>query len=140
MVHVSAGSTVGIITCIFQEGLYKIYRLPRLWHWNWHWHGTGLLVPNGDSSGLTNKIFATDVNAGETVLLEPSYPLVLDTTGDSLQVGTGNITGVAATHINFLITGDKEDDTYSINHHLQKVRKLIGLLTLRSWIKRCYKL
>ena len=62
----------------------------------------------GVSSASTNKIFDVDVNAGETVLLEPSYPLVLDTTGDSLQVGTGNYTGIAATHINFLITGDKE--------------------------------
>ena len=49
-----------------------------------------------------------DINAGETVLLEPSYPLVLDTTGDALHVGTGNVTGIAATHVNFLITGDKE--------------------------------
>jgi len=46
--------------------------------------------------------------SGETVLIEPSYPLVLDTTGDSLQVGTGNFAGVAATHVNFIITGDKE--------------------------------
>jgi len=32
----------------------------------------------------------------------------LDTTGDSLRVGTGNVTGIAATHVNFIITGDKE--------------------------------
>ena len=38
----------------------------------------------------------------ETVLLEPSYPLVLPTTGDSVQVGAGSST------VNFLITGDKE--------------------------------
>ena len=41
-------------------------------------------------------------------LFEPSYPLVLDATGDSIQVGTGNAAGLAATTVNFLITGDKE--------------------------------
>ena len=56
---------------------------------------------------MTNKIFDVDIVSGETVLLEPSYPLVLDTTGDSLRVGTGNV-GSGATHVNFIITGDKE--------------------------------
>ena len=60
--------------------------------------------PVGVSSAATNRIFDVNVNAGETVLIEPSYPLVLDTI--SLQVGTGNIAGFAATHINFIITGD----------------------------------
>ena len=67
-----------------------------------------MCIRDSVSSASTNRIFDVDVNAGETVLLEPSYPLVLDTTGDSLQVGTGNYTGIAATHINFIITGDKE--------------------------------
>ena len=39
---------------------------------------------------------------GETVFIEPSYPLVLDTTGDSIRVGA------ATTVVNFIITGDKE--------------------------------
>ena len=109
VVHVSAGSTVGIITCTSSK---KVYIKSIVCHASGIGIGTGTaqvyFVPNGDSSGLTNKIFDVDVNAGETVLLEPSYPLVLDTTGDSLQVGTGNYTGIAATHVNFLITGDKE--------------------------------
>ena len=64
------------------------------------------MVPNsGGSAGTastSNRIFDIDVYAGETVLLEPSYPIVITATGDSLQVGTG------ATTINFLLTGDKE--------------------------------
>tara|TARA_R100000027_G_scaffold27186_1_gene19736 strand:- start:1040 stop:1141 length:102 start_codon:yes stop_codon:yes gene_type:complete len=28
--------------------------------------------------------------------------------GDTLAVGTGNAAGLAATHVNFMITGDKE--------------------------------
>ena len=67
-----------------------------------------ITVPTGITSGPTNKIFDVDVLAGETVLLEPSYPIVLESTGDQLVVGTGNITGLAATHINFMVNGDKE--------------------------------
>ena len=102
-----------------------------------HAAGTGVntataqvyFCPVGVSSASTNKIFDVDVSAGETVLLEPSYPLVLDTTGDSLQVGTGNYTGIAATHVNFLITGDKEDDTcISLKSSLARTAaKLLGV-------------
>ena len=64
------------------------------------------MVPNsGGSAGTaatTNQIFNSDIYAGETLLFEPSYPIVIDSTGDTIQVGTG------ATTINFLITGDKE--------------------------------
>ena len=109
VVRVAAGSTVGIITVSSSKKVYVKSILA-------HAAGTGIntataqvyFCPVGVSSDATNKIFDVDIQAGETVLLEPSYPLVLDTTGDSLQVGTGNYTGIAATHVNFLITGDKE--------------------------------
>ena len=109
VVRVAAGSTVGIITVSSSKKVYVKSILA-------HAAGTGIntataqvyFCPVGVSSNATNKIFDVDIQAGETVLLEPSYPLVLDTTGDSLQVGTGNYTGIAATHVNFLITGDKE--------------------------------
>ena len=99
MVRVSAGDTVGIITVSSSKKVYIKSILA-------HAAGTGIntataqvyFCPVGVSSNATNKIFDVDIQAGETVLLEPSYPLVLDTTGDSLQVGTGNYTGVAATH------------------------------------------
>ena len=64
------------------------------------------MVPNsGGSAGTastSNQIFNVDVYAGETVLIEPSYPIVIESTGDTVQVGTGSTT------INFLLTGDKE--------------------------------
>ena len=109
VVQVAAGRTVGIITCASSK---KVYIKSIICHAA----GTGIgtataqvyFCPTGISSASTNKIFDVDVLSGETVLLEPSYPLVLDTTGDSLQVGTGNVVGVAATHVNFIITGDKE--------------------------------
>ena len=109
VVRVAAGATVGIITCASSK---KVYIKSIICHAS----GTGIntatgqvyFVPNGSSATDTNKIFDVDITAGETVLIEPSYPLVLDTTGDSLFVGTGNFIGMAATHINVIITGDKE--------------------------------
>ena len=109
VVQVSAGTTQAMITVASSK---KVYIKSILCHAA----GTGIntataqvyFVPNGSSATSTNKIFDVDVNSGETVMLEPSYPLVLDTTGDALHIGTGNFVGVAATHVNFLITGDKE--------------------------------
>ena len=109
VVRVAAGTTVGIITCASSK---KVYIKSIICHAA----GTGIntataqvyFCPTGISSASTNKIFDVDVLSGETVLIEPSYPLVLDTTGDALFVGTGNAVGMAATHVNFIITGDKE--------------------------------
>ena len=109
VVQVAAGTTVGIITCASSK---KVYIKSIICHASSAGVNTGTaqvyFCPTGISSASTNRIFDVDVTAGETILIEPSYPLVLDTTGDSLQVGTGNIAGFAATHINFIITGDKE--------------------------------
>ena len=109
VVRVAAGDTVGIITC---ESNKKVYIKSIIAHAS----GTGVVTataqvyfcPVGVSSDATNKIFDVDIRASETILIEPSYPLVLDTTGDSIQVGTGNVSGLAATHCNFIITGDRE--------------------------------
>jgi hypothetical protein len=115
VVRVAAGTTVGMITCASSKKVYVKSIIC-------HAAGTGIstataqvyFVPNGSAYTDTtdgapnNKIFDVDVASGETVLIEPSYPLVLDTTGDALFVGTGNYTGIAATHVNFIITGDKE--------------------------------
>ena len=109
VLRVAAGSTSAIITVASSK---KVYIKSIVCHAA----GTGIntataqvyFCPAGISSASTNKIFDVDVQSGETVLIEPSYPLVLDTTGDSLQVGTGNAIGIAATHVNFIITGDKE--------------------------------
>ena len=109
VVQVAAGTTQAMITVASSK---KVYIKSIICHAP----GTGIttatgqvyFVPNGSSATASNKIFDVDINSGETVLLEPSYPLVLDTTGDALFVGTGNVTGLAATHVNFIITGDKE--------------------------------
>ena len=109
VVQVSAGTTVGIITCASNK---KVYVKSVVCHAPYQGIATGTaqvyFCPAGISSDKTNEIFDVDILAGETILFEPSYPLVLDATGDSIQVGTGNAAGLAATTVNFLITGDKE--------------------------------
>ena len=107
VVQVSAATTVGIITCASNK---KVYVKSIIAHAPLVGIASGTaqvyMVPNsGGSAGTAstaNQIFSVDVYAGGTVLLEPSYPIVLTATGDTLQVGTG------LTTINFLLTGDKE--------------------------------
>ena len=113
--RVAAAATVGIITCASSK---KVYIKSILCHYP---GGGGIntavahvyVVPNGDAfsdadTGTSvNRVFDVDVQQGETVLLEPSYPIVLDTTGDAIFVGTGNV-GTGATYCNFMISGDKE--------------------------------
>ena len=115
VVRVAAGTTVGIITCASSK---KVYIKSIVCHAAGTGVGTATaqvyFVPNGSAytdatdGAPNNQIFDVDILAGETVLIEPSYPLVLDTTGDILFVGTRNAIGLAATHVNFIITGDKE--------------------------------
>ena len=103
VVQVAAGTTVGIITC---ESNKKVYVKSIIANHA----GTGIATataqvyfcPTGVTSSYTNRIFDLDISSGETVLVEPSYPLVLGATGESIQVGTGT------SEINFIITGDKE--------------------------------
>ena len=60
------------------------------------------VVPNGGSAGNSTKMFKIALAADETVLLEPTYPIVLDTDGDTLRVTA------TSQDVNVLITGDKE--------------------------------
>lgn len=101
IVVVSAGSTVGIITVSASK---KVYVKSIMAHASTATSATAQVyfIPNGGSVNANTRLFDVDINAGETVLIEPSYPLVIDTTGDSIQVGAGTST------VNFLITGDKE--------------------------------
>ena len=60
------------------------------------------VIPNGGSVGAATKLYNITLAANETALIEPSYPIVLDTTGDKISVGS------VGANINFFITGDKE--------------------------------
>ena len=60
------------------------------------------VVPNGGSAGNANRMFNVALTAKETVLIEPAYPIVLEDTGDTL-----NVAAIGGT-INVLVNGDKE--------------------------------
>jgi len=98
---VGTGSTVGIITVADSKKVYVRSILaysPTGYASTVHVY----VVPNGGSVGDSTKLFNVGVSADETILLEPIYPIVLDTTGDTLHVG------IAGSSTNFFITGDKE--------------------------------
>ena len=104
VLQVGAATNVGIVTVVSNKKIYVKSIIC-------HAPGVGAAAsataqvyycPTGITSGPTNKIFDVDVNAGETVLLEPSYPIVLEATGDQLIVGTKTAA------VNFIVTGDKE--------------------------------
>ena len=61
------------------------------------------VVPNGGAVGDQTRMYNISMTARETVLIEPSYPIVLEDTGDTLQVGVA-----AGGTINVLVNGDKE--------------------------------
>jgi len=60
------------------------------------------VVPNGGSAGDATRMFNVALTAKETVLIEPAYPIVLEDTGDAI-----NVAAVGGT-INVLVNGDKE--------------------------------
>ena len=108
MVRVAAGATVGIATCTSGKKVYIKSIIA-------HAAGTGIKTATGQvyftqagvTTGPTTKIFDVDIQAGETVLLEPSYPIVLEKTEIHSLLEQETV-GLAATHVNFMITGDKE--------------------------------
>ena len=86
IVVVSAGSTSDIVTVASNKKVYVKSILC-------HAPGVGAaasataqvyIIPNGGSVGASTKIFDVDVNAGETVLLEPAYPIVFHITEDTV--------------------------------------------------------
>ena len=109
--QVAAGSTSAVVTV---DGNNNVYVKSIIIHDGSNIGSVGVantahvyFVPNNSGSvgaaASTNRIFNVDVAARETVLLEPSYPLVLTSTNDTIQVGN-----VGAGVFNVLVTGDKE--------------------------------
>ena len=101
--QVSAGSTSAIVTVANNKKVYvKSIAI----------HDAALagvactahvyVVPNGGAIGDATRMFNVALTAKETVLIEPSYPIILEDTGDTIQVG-----GHGGT-LNVLVHGDKE--------------------------------
>jgi len=101
--QVSAGSTSAIVTVANNKKVYVKSIVV---------HDAALagvactahvyVVPNGGAIGDATRMFNIALSAKETVMIEPAYPIVLEDTGDTLQVGANIGT------INVLVNGDKE--------------------------------
>ena len=59
-------------------------------------------MKSGASAADATRMFNVALTAKETVLIEPSYPIVLEDTGDKIEVGA--VVG----SLNVLVNGDKE--------------------------------
>ena len=100
---VSAGSTQAIATV---AGSNKVFVKSIMAH-----NTSGVttttaqvyVVPNGGSVATSNRLFNVTVEPDETIYIEPAYPITIETTGDTVQVGAGSNVG-----INFFVTGDQE--------------------------------
>lgn len=102
VVQVSSGSTVGIVTVSNNKKVY----VKSITVYNTSGVTTSRAfinyVPNGSSSSSANRIFNVSIDPDETVLIEPSYPIVLTSTSDTLTAYS------SATSVNILVSGDKE--------------------------------
>ena len=102
VINVSAGTTVGIVTV---AGSKKIYVKSIIAH-----NGISTTsisahiyyVPNGGSVSVNNRLFNVSIAQSETVFIEPDYPIVLTTTGDTLSIGS------TLGQLNVIINGDQE--------------------------------
>lgn len=102
VVNVSAGTTVGIVTVSNNK---KIYVKSIIAH-----NGISTTsvsahiyyVPTGVTTSTNNRIFNVSIAQSETVFIEPSYPIVLTSTGDTLSIGA------TVGQVNIIINGDQE--------------------------------
>lgn len=102
VVNVSAGTTVGIVTVSNNK---KIYVKSIIAH-----NGISTTsvsahiyyVPTGVTASTNNRIFNVSIAQSETVFIEPSYPIVLTSTGDTLSIGA------TVGQVNIIINGDQE--------------------------------
>ena len=102
------GRTAALVTCASNKKVYVksiIAHAPEPVGVNSATAHIYYVPNNGGSVGTAssiNRIASLIVYAEETVMFEPSYPLVLTATNDTIQVGA------ASTSCNFLASGDKE--------------------------------
>ena len=102
VIAVPSGTTTGIVTVASNK---KIYVKSIMVH-----NTSGVTtaqsaihyVANGESVGAGTSLFNLTVEPNETVFVEPTYPIVLTTTGDGMSVTSTDAT------TNYFFTGDVE--------------------------------
>lgn len=102
VIAVADGTTTGIVTVANSK---KIFVKSMMCH-----NTSGVTtaqsaihyVANGESVGAGTSLFNLTLEPNETVFVEPTYPIVLTTTGDGISVVSTDAT------VNYFFTGDVE--------------------------------
>lgn len=102
VVNVSAGTTVGIVTVASNKKVYIKSIIAHNGISTTSINAHVYYVPNGESVTENNRLFNVSIAQSETVFIEPSYPIVLTTTGDTLSIGS------TFGQLNVIVNGDVE--------------------------------
>jgi hypothetical protein len=102
VVNVAAGTTVGIVTVVNNKKVYVKSILVHNGISTTSINAQVYYVPSGGSVSANTRIFNVSIAQSDTVLIEPSYPIVLTTTGDNISIGC------TFGQLNVLVSGDQE--------------------------------
>lgn len=102
VVNVAAGTTVGIVTVASNKKVYVKSILVHNGISTTSISAQVYYVPSGGSVSPNTRIFNVSIAQSETVFIEPSYPIVLTTTGDTISIGC------TLGQLNVLVNGDQE--------------------------------
>jgi len=102
VVNVAAGTTVGIVTVASNKKVYVKSILVHNGISTTSISAQVYYVPSGGSVSQNTRIFNVSIAQSETVFIEPSYPIVLTTTGDTISIGC------TLGQLNVLVNGDQE--------------------------------
>lgn len=102
VVNVSAGTTVGIVTVANNKKVYVKSIIAHNTTSSTSISAQVYYVPNGSSVSANNRLFNVSIAQSETVFIEPSYPIVLTATGDTLSIGS------SFGQLNVIVSGDQE--------------------------------
>lgn len=102
VVNVAAGTTVGIVTVANNKKVYVKSIIAHNGISTTSINAQVYYVPNGGSVSANTRLFNVSIAQSETVFIEPSYPIVLTTTGDQISIGC------TFGQLNVIVNGDLE--------------------------------
>lgn len=102
VVNVSAGTTVGIVTVANNKKVYIKSIIAHNGISTTSINAHVYYIPNGGVVTNNTRLFNVSIAQSETVFIEPSYPIVLTSTGDQISIGS------TFGQLNVLVSGDVE--------------------------------
>lgn len=102
VIAVSAGTTVGVVTVSNNKKVYVKSIIAHNGISSSSINAQIYYVPTGGSISANNRLFNVSIAQSETVFIEPSYPIVLTSTGDNLSIGC------TFGQLNVIVNGDQE--------------------------------